>query len=75
MSRKPVQMTLERGVLFMEDGTEVSDVSVELLRAAPALLKALEKAIAIIDEGNAETARTSRHPEIWDLIHSATAPA
>jgi hypothetical protein len=65
-------MTLERGVLFMEDGTEVSDVSIELLIAAPALLKALKKAVTLIDEGNAETARTSRHQDIWDLIHSAT---
>lgn len=35
-------MTLERGVLFIEDGTEVSNVSVELLKAAPELLKALQ---------------------------------
>ncbi len=32
-------MTLERGVLWFEDGTEVSNVSVDLLKAAP-LLKA-----------------------------------
>lgn len=35
-------MTLERGVLFFEDGTEVSNVSVELLKAAPDLLAALK---------------------------------
>lgn len=35
-------MTLERGVLFFEDGTEVSNVSVELLKAAPDLLAALQ---------------------------------
>jgi hypothetical protein len=34
-------MSLEGGVLFFEDGTEVSGVSVEMIKAAPDMLKAL----------------------------------
>jgi hypothetical protein len=37
-------MSLERGILFFEDGTEVSNVSVELIKAAPDMLKALKSA-------------------------------
>ena len=36
------KVTIERGIAFFEDGTEVSDVSVALIKAAPKLLKALE---------------------------------
>lgn len=38
-------LTLERGVLWFEDGTEVSDVSVELLMHAPKLLRALKELV------------------------------
>lgn len=40
MSRS-THMSLERGVLFFEDGTEVSNVSEELIKAAPEMLIAL----------------------------------
>lgn len=39
--RKVTTVTLEGGVAFFEDGTEASGVSVRLIKAAPALLKAL----------------------------------
>jgi hypothetical protein len=42
MTRRITHMTLEGGVLFFEDGTEVSGVSVEMLTAVPELLEALE---------------------------------
>jgi hypothetical protein len=55
---KSTRMSLERGILFMEDGTEVSNVSVELLKHAPNLLYALDglaeaagEAIALRDVG------------------------
>ena len=38
------RMSLERGILFFEDGTEVSNVSVEMIKALPNLLKALKSA-------------------------------
>lgn len=48
MSRQPVSMTLNRGVLWFEDGTEVSNVSVELLKAAPELLGECERTIGFL---------------------------
>ena len=36
-------VTIERGIAFFEDGSEVSNVSPELIAAAPELLEALEK--------------------------------
>ncbi len=41
-----VRMSLDRGVLFLEDGTEVSNVGVPLLLAAPDLLIALKNLLA-----------------------------
>ena len=38
-------ITLERGVAFFEDGTEVSNVDVDLVKAAPFMLKALKDAL------------------------------
>lgn len=35
-------MLLERGILWFEDGTEVSNVSVAMLKAVPDMLAALE---------------------------------
>jgi hypothetical protein len=45
-------MTLEKGVLFFEDGTEVSNVSIGLLKAAPELLKAAEDFIALFRDSD-----------------------
>ena len=42
-------MTLERGILFFEDGTEVSNVSVEMIQALPDLLKSLNAIIHDIE--------------------------
>lgn len=35
-------ITIERGIAFFEDGTEVGNVSVPLIKAAPAMLEALK---------------------------------
>ncbi len=51
MARKVTHMSLEGGVLFFEDGTEVSGVSVDMIKALPDLLEACEIAlIALGDE-------------------------
>lgn len=42
-------MSLEGGVLFFEDGTEVSGISVEMIKALPDLLKASEELISRLD--------------------------
>jgi hypothetical protein len=42
------QITLERGVLFFEDGAEVADVSLEMLFAAPDTRKLLWSAVALL---------------------------
>jgi len=42
VSRKVTRMSLEGGVLFFEDGTEVSGVSAEMIQAAPKMLKYLK---------------------------------
>lgn len=47
MSRS-THMSLERGVLFFEDGTEVSNVSVELIQAAPEMLIALKGLVDVL---------------------------
>jgi len=33
------KVTIERGIAFFEDGTEVSNVSIDLIKASPDLLK------------------------------------
>jgi hypothetical protein len=45
MARKITHMSLEGGVLFFEDGTEVSGVSVEMIKAMPDLLAALRQVV------------------------------
>jgi len=35
------KVTIERGIAFFEDGTEVSNISPRLIKAAPKLLEAL----------------------------------
>ena len=35
-------VTLERGIAFFEDGTEVGDISESLIKATPKMLEALE---------------------------------
>ena len=48
MARKVTHMSLEGGVLFFEDGTEVSGISVEMIKALPSLIvmcKLLRKSI------------------------------
>jgi hypothetical protein len=36
------KIILERGIAFFEDGSEVSDVSIPLIKSAPKLLNALK---------------------------------
>ena len=37
------KVTIERGIAFFEDGTEVSDVSVDLIKEAPRLKKEINR--------------------------------
>jgi hypothetical protein len=48
-------MSLEGGVLFFEDGTEVSGISVDMIKAAPEMLKACRAAFDSIMKHCAET--------------------
>ena len=41
-------ITVERGVAFFEDGTEVSNVSLDLVKAAPNMRSALEDIVSQI---------------------------
>lgn len=50
MSRKVAHMSLEGGCLFFEDGTEVSGVSVEMIKALPELLSALRECHRVLGE-------------------------
>ena len=60
MTRKATHMSLEGGVLFFEDGTEVSGVSVEMIKAAPDLLKALR----LLMEYNSSAPRLHNNPNV-----------
>lgn len=78
---KPVQMTLNCGVLVFEDGTEVSNVSVEILKAAPDLLEAC-RAVAdtirhlgplwINPPFQAEAVHESAYERLMNVISQAT---
>lgn len=50
MSRKITCMSLEGGCLFFEDGTEVSGISVDIIRESPRLLLACTAFFSAKDE-------------------------
>ena len=70
-------ITLERGILFFEDGTEVSNVSVEMIKALPELLKAAKAAVIALDMddkfGDDIDARHTAEQDAFHLLHSAIA--
>lgn len=69
-------MSLERGVLFIEDGTEVSNVSVNLLQQAPNLLAALEGLAEAAGEANALQHAGLKVPNsVWSNIYACTIAA
>ena len=59
------KVTIERGIAFFEDGTEVSNVSVQLIKAAPMLLKALKEYVEL------DTGRLEFGPQVIDQAERA----
>ena len=47
-------VTIEKGIAFFEDGSEVSNISINLIKAAPTLLKACKKAYRCKHHGTDE---------------------
>lgn len=65
-------MTLERGVLFLEDGTEVSNVSLEMIERAPYLVQSLTKLLDWAREHTSPIQENSPH-EILVEAHNLLA--
>jgi hypothetical protein len=67
---KPTKLSLERGVLWFEDGTEVSNVSVEILKAIPELLKSLKDTRKWLIEYNLEYDNGSARKLLSDVNYA-----
>lgn len=68
---KPVHMSLERGVLFFEDGTEVSGVSVQQIEKLPEIVKALREAWNVICYAAQESQGRVKKEIVGGWIHHA----
>ena len=71
MTRKVTHMSLEGGVLFFEDGTEVSGVSVEMIKAVPEMLKSLQEAWSVICYAAQEAEGRVKKEKVGGWIHHA----
>jgi hypothetical protein len=65
-----INVTIERGVAWFEDGSEVSDVSVKLIKASPKMLKCLKQIRQLATDN--QPANTFIHDEIKRLVNAAT---
>jgi hypothetical protein len=72
MARKVTHMSLEGGVLFFEDGTEVSGISVEMIKAAPDLLRELRTAETTLRWAVQESAGRVKAEIRGGWLHHAT---
>ncbi len=71
MARKVTHMSLEGGVLFLEDGTEVSGVSVEMIKAMPEMLKALRESWNTICYAAQEANGRVKKEKVGGWLHHA----
>ena len=60
-------VTIERGIAFFEDGTEVSNVSIDLIKRVPAIMKALKQLADVCEDDDQYPIHTETARQVLDL--------